>query len=107
MFQLCLPHMMNRFLFHLISKLIRSDRIRDYHTRESAYESSVTACIGPLQLEHNQCFVLDHRDSSVSVKLGRLALGFTVCLGEEQVRQSGFNCLWQRTTENPSESSFI
>ena len=94
MFQLCLPQFMNRFLFHLTTTLICSDRIRDYQAHESAYESSVTARIGPLQLEQNRCFVLDHRDSSVSVKLGRLVLGFTVCLGEEQVRQSGFICRW-------------
>jgi hypothetical protein len=81
-------------IFTLITRLMTSRwaQARDEH--HSPYEESLTARLGPLRLSANYCFVLDHQDASVSLALplprGQLYLGYTVCLGEEQVRRTGW-----------------
>jgi hypothetical protein len=91
--------MFNQLLFTLIIRLISSPWARDYDEHHSPYEECCTARLGPLDVSVNYCFVLDHRDASVSLTLptfwGRLQLTYMVCLGQEQVRQTGFSTWWQ------------
>ncbi|MBK7916751.1 MAG: hypothetical protein IPJ94_10940 [Chloroflexi bacterium] len=70
---------------------------------------------GPLRLSANYCFVLDHRDAGVSLTLplpgGKLHLSYTVCLGDEPIRPSGWAVRWQRpyrpTPPNVSSEEFL
>jgi hypothetical protein len=81
-------------IFSLITRLMTSRWAQERDEHHSPYEDSVTARLGPLRLSANYCFVLDHQDASVSLALplphGRLHLRYTVCLGEEQVRRTGW-----------------
>jgi hypothetical protein len=81
-------------IFTLITRLMTSRWAQEHDEHHSPYEESVTARLGPLRLSANYCFVLDHQDASVSLALplprGQLYLRYTVCLGEEQVRQPGW-----------------
>jgi hypothetical protein len=82
-------------LFHLIRRLIFSRWVRECEEHLGPCEDTSAARLGPLHLEVNQCFVLDHDDAFISVRiptpLGRLWLGYRVCLGEEQIRRPGFH----------------
>jgi hypothetical protein len=65
-----------------------------------ACEDAYAAHIGPLHLEVNRCFVLDHDDAFISIRIptpwGKLHLGYVVCLGEDEIRQPGFYVhLWK------------
>jgi hypothetical protein len=64
-----------------------------YEEHHSSTEDSYTARLGPLHLEVNDCFVLDHADASLSLQLrtpwGRVTAGLMACLGEEPVRRPG------------------
>ncbi|MCA9987497.1 MAG: hypothetical protein KDE59_24480 [Anaerolineales bacterium] len=92
-------------MFRLIARLISSRWARGNELYLGAYEDACAARLGPLHLEVNQSFVLDHEDASVSFHLplpshrtgstgrswARLHLGYRVCLGEEVIRQPGFH----------------
>jgi hypothetical protein len=102
-------------LFNLIHRLLFSRWVgvyaSDYSEQHSAYEGSYSVRIGPWQLDLNDCFVLDHRDATVSLRLpcpcreqvggrlgrwrwGQVRLSYTVALGQEQIRPSGWSgCL--------------
>ncbi len=100
--------MFARCLFNLVSLLIFSRWARGYEEHHGAYEDACTARIGPLHLEVNQCFVLDHNDAYIGIRVptlhrhngrfqsGQLYLGYRVCSGEEQVRQTGIDVFWLR-----------
>lgn len=92
----------------LVSRLIFSRWARGYEEHHGACEDAYAAHIGPLHLEVNQCFVLDHHDAYVGVRIptlhrsngrwqwGRLHLGYRFCQGDEQVRQTGVDVYWFR-----------
>jgi hypothetical protein len=79
--------------YRLVCRLIACRLARDYKEYHPSTEDSYVARIGPLHLEVNDCFVLDHSDASMSLQLtttwGRVTLGLMACLGEEQVRRPG------------------
>ena len=91
-----------------ISRLISSRWAHGYEEHHSSCEDVYAARLGPLHLEVNHCFVLEHDDAYVGICLptwhrldnewrrGRLHLGYQVCLGEEQVRDTGFCTFWSR-----------
>ena len=60
----------------------------------------MAAFFGPLHLEINQCFVLDHDDTFISIRIpapwGKLHLGYEICLGADEIRQPGFYNHWQK-----------
>ena len=101
-----LYHRFALFLFNLIYRLLYSRLIRDYAEHHGACEDSINGRIGPLHLDANDCFVLDHRDASLALRLplpyrtagrprrwrwGYVQLRYTVCSGEEQIRPLGFS----------------
>jgi hypothetical protein len=92
--------MFAQHVFNLISRLICSRRARGYEEHHGACEDAYAARLGPLHLEINRCFVLDHDDAWISVRIptfrGKLHLGYVVCLGEDKVRQPGFYTHWQK-----------
>jgi hypothetical protein len=97
------------FLFNLIYRLLFSRWVRDYSEHHDSCEDAYSGRIGPLYLDVNECFVLDHRDASVGLCLpcpcreqagrrrwSRLRLSYTVALGDEQIRPSGWSCYISR-----------
>ena len=102
--------MFAQLMFRLIVRLISSRWARSHELYLGAYEDACAARLGPLHLEVNQSFVLDHQDASVSLHLplpsrwlgstgrswARLHLGYRVCLGEEVIRRPGFYTYLQR-----------
>jgi hypothetical protein len=103
--------MFAQYLFNLLSNLLSSRRLSGHAEHHGACEDAYTARLGPLRLEVNRCFVLDHDDASVSARMptpwGKLEVGYRVCLGEEQIRQPGFYAdlqkPWQRAVHGRSE----
>ena len=95
-------------LFTLHSRLMRSHWSHSHEGQQSAWEDTASARLGPLHLESNHAFVLDHSDIYLGIALPLprfvngcwqrylLQLGYRACRGEEQVRQSGFEIWWQR-----------
>jgi hypothetical protein len=99
------------FLFTLIYRLLFSRWAGDYDEQHSAWEGSYSGRLGPLHLDLNDCFVLDHRDAAISLCLpypcreraggrwgrrrwGQVRLSYVVALGQEQIRPSGWSlCL--------------
>jgi hypothetical protein len=99
------------FLFTLIYRLLFSRWAGDYDEQHSAWEGSYRGRLGPFHLDLNDCFVLDHRDAAISLCLpcpcrertggrwgrwrwGQVRLSYTVALGQEQIRPSGWSlCL--------------
>ena len=92
--------MFARRLFNLVSRLIFSRWARGYEEHHGSCEDAYAAHIGPLHLEINRCFVLNHDDAWISVRIptlwGKLHLGYVVCLGEDEIRQPGFYTHWQK-----------
>lgn len=95
---------------HLVPGLIaRSGNAEERHT---AWEESLTAQVGPIQLESNHVFVLDHSDFYLGLRIptlhrsngrwqwGYFNLGYRACQGAEQIRHSGFSWLWIRPLSN-------
>jgi hypothetical protein len=104
------PIMFSQLFFNLVERLVRCRWATDYTAHDGRCEESRAARLGPLQLELNDCFVLDHRDAAVSLTAptfwGRLRVGCMVCLGEEQVRQPGFFlCLPQPLSARKAQPS--
>ncbi len=99
--------MLSQHFFNAVSHLISSRWIRDYEEHNGHCEDAFYARFGPLHLEVNRCFVLDHDDSRVYIQLptplrhaqgwlwGKLNVGYVVCRGEEQIRQPGLYTNWQ------------
>lgn len=95
-------------LFNLVSRLIFSRWARDYEEHHESCEDAYAARLGLLHLEVNRCFVLDHDDAWISVRIptplrhaqgwlwGKLHLGYVVCLGEDEIRRPGFYTHWQK-----------
>jgi hypothetical protein len=87
-------------LFNLVSRLVFSRWARDYEEHHGPCEDSCAARLGPLHLEVNHCFVLDHDDAFISLHVptlwGKLHLGYVVCLGEDEIRRPGFYTYLQR-----------
>ena len=95
------------FLFTLIYRLLFSRWARDYSEHHDSCEDAYSGRIGPFRLDVNECFVLDHRDAAIGLCLpcpcreqtgrwcwGQVRLSYTVSLGEEQIRPSGWSfCL--------------
>jgi hypothetical protein len=79
--------------YRLVCRLTVCRLARDYEEYHGSAEESYAARIGPLYLEVNDCFVLDHADASMSLQLrtpwGRVTAGVMACLGDEQVRRPG------------------
>ena len=92
--------MLNKQIFHLITRLMTSRWARHDDEQHSPYEDACTAVLGPFRLDANYCVVLDHRDTTISVALpmpgGKLHLSYTARLGEEPVRWAGWSVWWQR-----------
>ena len=107
--------MVTERVFTLISRLVFSRWARHYDEHHGPYEEACAANLGPLRLSANYCFVLDHRDAGVSLTLplpgGKLHLSYTVCLGDEPIRPSGWAVRWQRpyrpTPPNASSEEFL
>lgn len=87
-------------LFNLMQKILDSKFVRGVEAHHGPQEDVCAAYWGPLFLEISDCFVLDHRDASVSLRLatpwGELQVRYMVCLGEEQIRHPGFHVCWWR-----------
>ena len=83
-----------RHLFNLILRLLVSPWAKPVDEHHSPYEEMVIRRIGPVELETNHCFVLDHADASVRVDLGRLGVGYCACVGSEVARPSGPFITW-------------
>lgn len=100
--------MFTKRIFTLISRLILSCWTDSYEEHSNAWEETVFARLGPLYLESNDVFVLDHADRYLGICLplpwcenGRwqrhiLQIGYRAWRGEEQVRQAGIEMLWKR-----------
>lgn len=100
----CLTELVIRVVPRLIANC-PPGRVQNCHT---AWEESLSARIGLIRLECNHAFVLDHSDTYLGLQIptlrrshcrwyrGHLNIGYCACQGKEQVRQSGFFCLWIR-----------
>ncbi len=101
----------NRFaalVTHLVPRLITSRWSGNVQERHTAWEESLSAQAGPIQLESNHSFVLDHSDFYLGLRIptlhrsngrwqwGHFNLGYRACQGEDQVRPLGFTWLWIR-----------
>lgn len=93
--------MFSQKIFDLVQQLIFSRWARGYEEHHGACEDAYAARLGPLHLELNRCFVLDHDDASVSAHFplpgGKLHLGYVVCLGTDEIRRPGFYARWQKS----------
>ena len=100
--------MFSQRLFNSISRLIFSRWARDYDEHHGSCEDAYAARLGFLHLEINHCHVLEHDDAYVGIHLptlhrqdngwqhGQLYVGYRICLGTEQVRDTGFCSFWTR-----------
>ncbi len=98
--------MLAQYLFDSISRLISSRWARDHSAHHGSCENAYAARIGFLHLEVNHCFVLEHDDAFITVRIplpvwrerrilwGKLHLGYVICLGEDEIRQPGFYARW-------------
>lgn len=95
--------MLSKYFFNAVSRLIASRWVHGYEEHNGHCEDAFYARFGPLHLEVNRCFVLDHDDARVFVQIPvplrhaqgwqweKLCVGYVVCRGEEQIRQPGFH----------------
>jgi len=92
--------MFTQRLFNLVSRLIFSRWARGYEEHHGACEDACAARLGPLHLEVNRCFVLDHDDAFINIRVPlprrKLHLGYVVCLGEDEIRRPGFYAYLQK-----------
>lgn len=103
--------MFKQRLFAVVSDFIFSRWARGYEEHHGQCENAYAAWLGPLHLEVNHCFVVDHDDAYISARLplpmryaggggwgwGRLHVGYVVCLGEDEIRPPG----WFARRERP------
>jgi hypothetical protein len=97
--------MFDQWIFNLVCFLVFSRWARGYEEHHGACEEACTARIGPIYLEINRCFVLDHDDAFISLRIptcgaptlrGRLEVGYVACLGQDEIRRPGFYQHWHR-----------
>ena len=90
--------MLQDVVFALIVRLLASRWVRDYHEHNGRCEDTNSARLGPLHLVANYCFVLDHADTGVTLRLPlprrQVEVGFTACQGTEPIRRP---CWFWRT----------
>jgi hypothetical protein len=90
--------MFTQLLFTLLPRLIFSRLARNFVEHHGAREDAYAAWVGPLHLEINQCYVLDHEDVFIGTNLptpwGKLEIAYLACRGEEQIRKPGFRFSW-------------
>ena len=83
----------SRFIYHFIARLLFNCFAGNFEEHHTATEDSYSASVGPLHLELNECFVLDHADAGIGLRLplrqGSATLGLRVCVGNEQIREPG------------------
>ncbi|GIK53453.1 MAG: hypothetical protein BroJett014_24260 [Planctomycetota bacterium] len=108
--------MFTRCLFNLVSHLIFSRWVRGYEEHHGVCEDAYATRLGPLHLEVNQCFVLDHEDAAIGFQIptwhyrngrfqsGRLSLRYRVCRGTEPIRPSGVDIYWLRPLSQVPDS---
>lgn len=88
-----LTEKLSHLFYCLVVRLIFCRLARDYEEHHTAAEDVYAARVGPLHVEVNDCFVLDHADASISLRAqtrwGLITLGVQACIGEEQIRRPG------------------
>lgn len=94
--------MLSQKIFDFVCWLLFSRWVRNYEEHHGSCEDAYAAQLGPLHLEVNRCFVLDHDDTFITVRLpaprGKLYLGYVVCLGTDEIRRPGFYAYWQKSS---------
>jgi len=78
-------------LFDFLYRLLLSDRVTDYREMPRPEETVIEARLSPFDLGINDCHVLDHRDAWIEFRAGQLRLEFSVCIGNEPLRHTGFS----------------
>ena len=81
---------LKRLLFALLSRLALSDRLSGYQETAGPYETAVQGRLGLLEIGASDCHVLDSRDAWLELRAGCLRLAFTVCIGRQPIRRTGF-----------------
>jgi hypothetical protein len=104
--------MFDKRIFNLVCRLVFSRWARGYEEHPGACEDACVARIGPVHLEVNRCFVLDHDDAFISLRIptfwGRLEVGYVTCLGQDEIRRPGFYGHWRgsRPKVRPGQSRY-
>lgn len=84
---------LSHLFYRLVIRLVFCRPARDYEERHTAAEDVYAARIGPLHCEVTDCFVLDHTDAGIGLRMqtpwGPTTLGMRACVGKEQVRMPG------------------
>ena len=86
----------NALLFDMLVRLVLSDRVTDCRETPRPEETVIEARVGPFNLGVNDCHVLDSRDAWIQSRFGGLRLEYSVCIGSEPVRHTGFFARWVR-----------
>ena len=83
----------SRFVYQFIARLLFCRLATGCQEQHTPTEDSYSANLGPLRLSLNECFVLDHADASIALRLPFwqhvITLAFRVCIGTEQIRPQG------------------
>ena len=84
---------LSHLFYRLVVRLIFCRLACKYQEYHMAGEDVYAARVGPLHVEVNDCFVLDHAAASISLRAqtrwGLVTLGVQACVGEEQIRRPG------------------
>ena len=83
-------------LFDLLVRLVLSDRVKNYRETPRPEETVIEARVGPFNLGVNDCHVLDSRDTWIQLRIGGLRLEYSICIGSEPIRHTGFSARWVR-----------
>lgn len=85
--------MFDQLLYNVIRRLIFSRWATNHEEHHGPCEDHYAARLGPLRLEANDCFVLDHADACAYLRMpigrGYVEIGYQSCVGDEQIRRSG------------------
>ena len=118
-----LRYVLTLFLFTLIYRLLFSRWARGYRHYHDPCEDAHSSRIGPVRLYVNECLVLDHQDGSIGLCLPypcrkqtggwrwtHVRLVYTVAVGTEQIRPSGWSWYvppyWPRPEHNSHTNPF-
>jgi hypothetical protein len=89
---------MSQRLYNVVQWLLFSRLVRGYGEHHGPYEDVLLGYLLCFFLEINNCFVLDHRDASISFRVptpwGALIIRYVVCLGDDKIRTPGFKKEW-------------
>jgi hypothetical protein len=100
--------MFDQLLYNVIRRLIFSRWATVYEEHHGPCEDYYAARLGPLRLEANDCFVLDHADACAYLRLpagrGHVEIGYRSCVGNEQIRRSG--CHYDRFDPTSARLAF-